>query len=129
MEQFSDFTFSKQLDLEKKFNMSYRLRVLLNKHIDLGDYGTGLQSILFSPIIGPVLNPQSRYSRRYRKLTLEFYMDPQQAVEATDAQFFIMMRNALLQAMADFKLPKQFDFARFKQDVEALGYEQLEEAG
>ena len=124
--QFADATYIALVDLGSKANMSYRLKSLLNKHIDLNDYGTSIQSILFSPIIGDVFKPESRYNPKNKELTLEFHIDPQQALEATDAQFFILMREALLQAMTDYKLPRQFDFTRFKQDVEALKYEQLE---
>lgn len=64
MEQFSNFTFVKQLspeELEGKFNMSYRIKVLLNERIDLSKYGNAIRHISFSPLIGEVFPPISEY--------------------------------------------------------------------
>ena len=125
MEQFLDATFMKQLNLGSKFNMSYRLRVLLNEQIDLAKYGTGVQSILFSPIIGEVFPPKSTYSRRYRKLTVEFFLDPEKAVQATEEEFFYQMLDGLIEAIKAMKLPKKFDIEQFEEDLRKLKFEQV----
>ena len=90
MEQFSNFTFVKQISLEvlgRKFNMSYRLNCLLEEQIDLTKYGEGFKHISFSPLIRIPFCPSVnifRLKRRWRPNTF----GPQQAVEADEAQFF-----------------------------------------
>jgi hypothetical protein len=64
MEQFSNFTFVKQISVEKlkgKFNMNYRLKTLMEEKIDLTTYGETVQPISFSPLIGEVFPPISEY--------------------------------------------------------------------
>lgn len=131
MEQFSNFTYIKQLDLESfgdKFNMSYRLKRLLEEEIKLTDYGDAIEQIAFSPIIGEVFSPDSKYNKAKKKLSLEFFMDPEHAASCTESEFFYAMLNAFLQAMEATKLPADFDFDAFKEDLEALQFEQLQQA-
>ena len=124
MEQFSDFTFIKQLDLGSKFNMSYRLRVLLNEQIDLAKYGNAVQSILFSPLVGEVFPPESKYVLDKKELEVEFFMEPEKSVEATEAAFFEQMLNGLITAIKEMKLPEDFDVESFEADLRALTFEQ-----
>ncbi len=130
-EQFSNFTYIKEIDLESlgdKFNMSYRLKLLLEEALQLSDYGEAIQHIAFSPVIGEVFSPESRYDPSRKKLTLEFFMDPEHAVSCTESEFFYAMLHAFLQAMEDSRLPDGFDFEAFKEDLEELQFEQLQQA-
>lgn len=125
MDQFSDFTYMKDIDLGNKANMSYRLRVLLNECIDLNQYGEAVQSISFSPMIGSVLTPESNYIPYKKKLILEFYMEPKQAISVSEATFFQQMLDGFLMSMKEMDLPKGFDFIRFEQDLKRLRFDQV----
>ncbi len=131
MEQFSNFTFIKQIDpdtIGSKFNMSYRLKCLLDKEIELAKYGGAVKYISFSPIIGDVFTPRSSYSKAKKKLSLEFFIDPQKAIEADEAQFFRLMVSQFIAAMEEMNLPEDFDFPLFRKDLESLQFDQLQQA-
>jgi hypothetical protein len=128
MKQFTDFTFMKSMDLGSKADMSYRLRMLLNEKIDLAHYGGVVQSVLFSPLIGSFLSPESQYVSQEKQLIVEFDIDPQQAIDLAEAPYFQLMLDSFLQAMEDMDLPEGFDFETFKKDVSALQFEQLQQA-
>jgi hypothetical protein len=131
MEQFSNFTYIKQIDLDtigSKFNMSYRLKCLLEEQIDLSKYGDAIQHISFSPLIGEVFPPESKYNPSKKKLKVEYLMNPEQAIEVNEPQFFQLMLEGLMQAMEEMNLPGGFDFETFKKDVLGLRYEQLKQA-
>lgn len=131
MEQFSNFTFIKQIDpgtIGSKFNMSYRLKCLLDKEIDLAKYGEAVKFISFSPIIGDVFPPKSKYNRGEKKLSLEFHIDPQQAIEADETQFFRLMLDQFITAMEEMDLPQDFDLLLFKKDLKSLRFDQLQQA-
>ncbi|MEN0006075.1 MAG: hypothetical protein AAF798_18130 [Bacteroidota bacterium] len=125
---FSDFAFMADIDLGEKFNMSYRLRSLLNEKIDLPKYGKAIQYILISPIIGSVLTPESEYISHKKELDVEFEIDPQVALDLNAASYFRLMRDGFLRAMEAMELPEDFDFVSFKADVQALRFEQLRQA-
>lgn len=128
MEQFSDFTFVKQISLETlggKFNMSYRLKTLLEEKIDLAKYGEVIQHISFSPLIGEVFPPISEYIHPEKTLEVQYLVNPEQAIEVSESQFFQLMLEKMIHTMEDMDLPKGFDFETFKKDVLDLQYEQL----
>ena len=131
MEQFSNFTYIKQIDLDtigSKFNMSYRLKCLLAEQIDLSKYGDAIQHISFSPLIGEVFSPESKYNPSTKKLKVEYLMNPEQAIEVKEAQFFQLMLEGLVGAIEEMQLPEDFDFEQFKKDVLSLRFEQLQQA-
>ncbi len=131
MEQFSNFTYIKQLDpkvLGDKFNMSYRLKLLLERAINLSAYGEAIRQIAFSPLIGEVFVPESEYDASHEKLSLEFLMDPDYAVACTESEFFYAMLEAFIQAVEAAPLPEDFDVAAFKADLKRLRFEQLQQA-
>ncbi|MCO6490687.1 MAG: hypothetical protein J5I98_19885 [Phaeodactylibacter sp.] len=131
MEQFSNFTFIKQIAPEtigSKFNMSYRLKCLLAKEIDLAKYGKAVQFISFSPIIGEVFPPISEYIPSEKTLEVQYLIAPQQAIEADEAQFFRLMLEQFIAAMEEMELPEDFDFSLFREDLKALRFEQLQPA-
>lgn len=131
MEQFSNFTFVKQISLEvlgSKFNMSYRLKCLLEEQIDLTKYGEGVKHISFSPLIGEVFPPISEYIPSEKTLEVQYLIAPQQAIEADETQFFRLMLEQFIAAMEEMELPEDFDFALFKEDLKALRFEQLQPA-
>lgn len=130
MEQFSNFTFVKQISLEvlgSKFNMSYRLKCLLEEQIDLTKYGEGVKHISFSPLIGEVFPPISEYIPSEKTLEVQYLIAPQQAIEADETQFFRLMLEQFIAAMEEMELPEDFDFALFKEDLKALRFEQLQQ--
>ena len=124
-ESFLDFAYVKKMDLGEKFNMSYRIRCLLNENIDLSSYGHSIKKIMISPLIGSFQEPRSVYGRRNRKLTVEFDISPQKALDCDERQFFKLMITRFLEAIAEMERPKGFNFQQFKKDVEALRFEQL----
>ena len=128
MEQFSNFTFVKQISVEKlkgKFNMSYRLKTLMEEKIDLAKYGKTVQHISFSPLIGEVFPPISEYIPSEKTLEVQFLMNPEQATKVDEAHFFQLMLEGLIQAMEEMELPEGFDFVNFKRDTLNLQYDQL----
>ena len=130
MEQFSNFTFVKQVSLEvlgSKFNMSRRLNCLLEEQIGLTKYGEAVKHISFSPLIGEVFPPISKYIPSENTLEVQYLMDPQQAIEADEAQFFRLMLEQFIAAMEEMELPEDFDFPLFKEDLKALRFEQLQQ--
>ena len=130
MEQFSNFTFVKQISLEvlgRKFNMSYRLNCLLEEQIGLTKYGEAVKHISFSPLIGEVFPPISEYIPSEKTLEVQYLMDPQQAVEADEAQFFRLMLEQFIAAMEEMELPQDFDLPLFKEDLKSLRFEQLQQ--
>ena len=130
MEQFSNFTFVKQVSLEvlgSKFNMSRRLNCLLEEQIDLTKYGEAVKHISFSPLIGEVFPPISKYIPSENTLEVQYLMDPQQAIEADEAQFFRLMLEQFIAAMEEMELPQDFDLPLFKEDLKSLRFEQLQQ--
>lgn len=122
-EQFIDFAFMMDIDLSSKFAMSYRLRCLLNESLNLSNYGKSILTILFSPIIGSVLDPENSFDALEKELRLEFYIAPEAVIEATEEAFFIMHIEGLLAALEQLPLTPEnfdFDFEKFKEDLEAL---------
>lgn len=128
MEQFVDFTYMKDIDLGRKADMSYRFRRLLEECIELSAYGDKVKSIHFSPMIGSVLNPNSRYVAKQGRLALEFDIDLEVAVNTTESEFFYAMLEAFIQAVEAAPLPEDFDVAAFKADLKRLRFEQLQQA-
>ncbi|MEN0004185.1 MAG: hypothetical protein AAF798_08580 [Bacteroidota bacterium] len=131
MEQFSNFTYIKQIPIElmqDKFNMSYRIKCLLEEHINLSNYGVAVRHIFISPLIGEVFIPESIYSASEKKLEVQFLINPDQAVAVSEAQFFRIMLEGFLQAMEEMELPYGFNFKVFRKDVEALQFAQLKQA-
>ena len=130
MEQFSNFTFVKQVSLEvlgSKFNMSRRLNCLLEEQIGLTKYGEAVKHISFSPLIGEVFPPISEYIPSENTLEVQYLMDPQQAIEADEAQFFRLMLEQFIAAMEEMELPEDFDLPLFKEDLKSLRFEQLQQ--
>lgn len=128
MEQFSDFMFMKDVDLGSKFNMSYRLRCLLNESINLTEYGKEVQSILFSPIIGEVVSPKSRYNKKKQSLILEYFIEPSEAIKADEYRFFHLLLNGIISSIKDLKkLPEDFDYISLIQDLKSLPFEQMKQ--
>ena len=125
MEQFTDFTYMKSMDLGSKANMSYRLRSLLNEEIDLARYGDNVQSVLISPLIGSTLTPESKYIPHKKRLNVEFEIDSKKAMDLNEADYFKLMLESFIYAMEEMQLPEDFDFEQFKKDVLSLRFEQL----
>jgi len=125
MEQFTDFTYMKSMDLGSKANMSYRLRSLLNEEINLSRYGGDVQSVLISPLIGSILTPESKYVPNKKRLNVEFKIDSKKAMELNEAGYFKLMLASFINAMEEMELPKGFNFEQFKKDVLSLRFEQL----
>ena len=125
MKQFNDATFMEDLGTDSKFNMSYRLKELLNETLDLKHYSISVASILFSPVIGNVLVPKSRYLPKKKELSIEFFMDPEEAVQATEEEFFYQMRDGFIAAINEMPLPADFDIIQFTEDVNDLRFDQL----
>lgn len=128
MEQFTDLTFMKNIDLGNKSNMSYRIRCLLNQAVDLTKYGSVVQSILISPFIGSAFTPGSEYDPHDKQLIVDFEIDPQQAIDLDEEHYFQLMLGSFIQAIEEMDLPKGFDFPSFKKDVSRLQFEQLRQA-
>ena len=128
MEQFTDFTYMKSMDLGSKANMSYRLRSLLNEEIDLARYGDNVQSVLISPLIGSTLTPESKYIPHKKRLNVEFEIDSKKAMDLNEADYFKLMLESFIYAMEEMQLPEDFDFEQFKKDVLSLRFEQLQQA-
>jgi hypothetical protein len=97
----------------------------LEEQIDLSTYGDAIKHISFSPLIGEVFLPESRYSPSKKKLKVEYLMNPEQAIEVNEPQFFQLMMQGLVRAMEEIQLPQDFDFEQFKKDVLNLRFEQL----
>lgn len=127
MEQFTDFTFMKSMDLGSKSNMSYRLRSLLNEQINLAKYGDNVQSVLISPLIGSILVPESKYIPGEKRLNVEFEIPPSKAIDLNEADYFQLMLESFIHAMEEMQLPEDFDFEQFKKDVLSLRFEQLQQ--
>ena len=125
MEQFTDLTFMKSIDLGDKAYMSYRIRCLLNQTINLVKYGSTVQAILISPFIGSAFSPESEYDLHKKQLIVDFRMDLNRAIEVNEPQFFHLMIEGMIEAMQEMELPEGFDFESFKKDIEALRFEQL----
>lgn len=125
MEQFVDFTYMQDIDIGSKANMSFRLRSLLNENIDLAKYGDTIESIHFSPLIGSVLTPDSEYFPYEKQLNLEFYIDPEEAIDLEEQQFFQLLLDEFIKAMEEMELPEGFDLDSFKEDLRTLQFNQL----
>lgn len=125
MKQFNDATFMEDLGTDSKFNMSYHLKELLNETLDLKHYSISVASILFSPVIGNVLVPKSRYLSKKKELSIEFFMDPEEALQATEKEFFYQMRDGFIAAINEMPLPADFDIIQFVEDVNDLRFDQL----
>ena len=111
-----------------KFNMSHRLKTLMEEKINLAKYGEAVQHISFSPLIGEVFPPISEYIPSEKTVEVQFLMNPKQAIEVNEPQFFQLMLDGLVQAMEEINLPDGFDFETFRKDVLGLQYEQLQQA-
>jgi len=125
MEQFTDLTFMKSMDLGSKANMSYRIRCLLKQNIDLNHYGDAVQTVLISPFIGSSFSPESEYDPVKKELVVDFRIAPQQAIDLNEADYFQLMLESFIYAMEEMQLPEDFDFEQFKKDVLSLRFEQL----
>lgn len=128
MEQFSEFTFIKQIELDDfrdKFNMGYRISCLLEEEISLKKYGAAVQHIFLSPLIGEVFTPISTYVPSEKKLKVQYLMDTSQAVGSSEAHFFRLMIEGLINEIGTMNLPQDFDFTAFQEDVLQLRFEQL----
>lgn len=118
---FVDFTFMKDIDLGSKVDMSYQLRCLLNESIDLSIYGKTVESILFSPIIGPIFEPESEYDSLKKELRLEFYIEPEEAIQSDHLQFFHLHLDGLIKALDGLEYPPEdFDHQKLIEDIEDL---------
>jgi len=128
MEQFTDLTFMRNIDLGDKANMSYRIKCLLNQTIDLTKYGDAVQAILLSPFIGSSFSPESEFDLNNKQLIIDFKITPQQAIDLNESAYFQLMLESFIQAMENMELPEGFDFETFKKDVLNLRFEQLQQA-
>jgi hypothetical protein len=111
------------------FTNTVHLKELLNKHLNLSDYGTGLLGISFLFIVMPNDETIHRESFTYyaRKKALQVQMRlPYNIVEAASPVH--LMAEKYLHTLQTY-LPKRkildFDWKRFVQDVQAV----LEQSG
>lgn len=107
----------------------YRLNSLqaaLNDKLNLSDYGTSITSFNFIPM---ALRPENRihedeirYSSRKKEINIHLKLDYQQVINAGVEGFLPLVGQLLLRGIdeAAQKRIKDFDWARFRQDVTDL---------
>jgi len=98
----------------------------IRKHIDLSQYGEGIEKYYFTFIAIEKIPPNflgwlgSNYNPKHKKVEIAIELPYQKVVEADKEEVIKLMEAAFLKGIdeiADFNLVASFDYEAFKEDV------------
>jgi hypothetical protein len=110
-------------DLLEKGFLTNRIEDVLNDHIDLSDYGSGIAFIRFMPFI---VRPSNKiheeaivYSGRKKEISVKLRIDYDAAAQADEDAFRSIIAQRFLDSIAEFPKHKvkHFDWLSLQNDV------------